>query len=60
MRRTGKKAERKNRMLSNRKLGESGRKIAKAEWKKEEAEHESGKRKAYKKQTKESGKGELR
>ena len=31
MRRTGKKAEKKNRMLSNRKQGKSGRKKAKAE-----------------------------
>ena len=37
MRRTGKRAERKNRMLSNRKQGKSGRKKAKAERKKEEA-----------------------
>ena len=46
MRRTVKKAEKKNRMLSNRKQGKSGRKKAKAEWKKEEAECESTKRKA--------------
>ena len=37
MRRTVKKAEKKNRMLSNRKQGKSGRKKAKAERKKEEA-----------------------
>ena len=46
VRRTGKRAERKNRKLSNRKQGKSGRKKAKAERKKEEAEHESGMRKA--------------
>ena len=46
MRRTGKKAEKKNRMLSNRKQGKSGRKKAKAKRKKEEAEYESTKRKA--------------
>ena len=38
MRRTGKKAEKKNRMLSNRKQGKSGRKKAKAERKKEETD----------------------
>ena len=46
VRRTGKKAEKKNRMLSNRKQGKSGRKKAKAKRTKEEAEHESVKRKA--------------
>ena len=46
VRRTGKKAEKKNRMLSNRKQGKSGRKKAKAERKKEEGKHESAERKA--------------
>ena len=46
VRRTGKKAERKNRKLSNQKRGKSGRKKAKAKRKKEEAEYESTKRKA--------------
>ena len=46
VRRTGKKAEKKNRMLSNRKQGKSGRKNAKAERKKEETEYESTKWKA--------------
>ena len=46
VRRTGKKVERKNRLLSNRMRGKSGRKKAKAERKKEEGKRESGNRKA--------------
>ena len=40
MRRTGKRAEKKNRKLSNQKRDKSGRKKAKVERKKEEGKHE--------------------
>ena len=46
VRRTGKRAERKNRMLSNQKRDKSGRKKVKVERKKEEGKHESVERKA--------------
>ena len=46
VRRTGKRAERKNRMLSNQKRDKSGRKKVKVERKKEEGKHVSVDRKA--------------
>ena len=46
VRRTGKRAEKKNRTLSNRKRDKSRRKNVKVERKKEEGKHESADRKA--------------
>ena len=57
VRRTGKRAEKKNRKLSIRKQGKSGRKEAKAEWKKEKRKPETVKAEAQKKRTKGSGRG---